>query len=899
MAQLKDLIVNGVCRVLGKVYSPEFVGKLTGNADTATSATKATQDESGNNIKSSYASSISISDHTITLKNKNGSSLGTVTVPDNNTDTKVTQTVTTSNASYPLLLAPNGQTATATTTSYFDSGVTLNPSTNTIAANISGSSASCTGNAATATKADKLTTARTISLTGASTGSTTFDGSGNVSIATTRRSCIVGQGTSTNTNPYYKFASYTSTVANDDRAITFKVHKGYGDNSTATGILTAHFRTKGTIGVFENAQMVWEYADSGIDPSKFFLCYKETSGTSLDIQLYVCVDGAYSFYHFDVLSEGSRSTNGSYWTLYSANSAGQSASLPEGYTVITSSFSTIKNNISGNAETATKASHFVAGTQTATTGSWTGNLTGVSALFDGLMIDYWLPTSGSGNVTLNLTLDSGSTTGALPVYINAITRCTTQISANNIIRMIYRDNITISGTSYSGWWITRAYDTNDFSQLRYENSKVYAGTNGIWNYSLIALDSNNQWQSFVTSSGTGTSKGINTTAKFKLEPQILYYARNNNATVGNLVSNTYSLYLAFPYLDLRYSCNCTTSQFTTNTPIYIECTIDNDGYFSITENCITQTLTTGYYYIYLGTTYSNAYQLSLSVSHPVYYYDGINLTDYNTHRMEVMANDITNSTMPITDFTGESNDLNTLIQSGVHAGFYQTDGNTLNTPYKAGVTNAVAGLILSYANSGTYGVQYAFISGKEITFSRTMNNGVISNWSTGFLPLTGGAVSGTIYPTTALGAQSGTTTNPWSYVYARYHMIYDENKVNCGGYQADTAGTTSTQGESYCIIGNNKETGTAGNSRGRVRLYNVNTGYTDIVSSSSTTNRTITLPNATGTVALMSNLNRTNSVQTANTAYTTYMARGIAANTTAMKASSTSLTNGCIYLQYQ
>lgn len=63
-----------------------------------------------------------------------------VKMPANpNVDTKVTQTVTTSNAAYPLLLAPSGQTATATTTSYFDSGVTLNPSTNTIAADISGS----------------------------------------------------------------------------------------------------------------------------------------------------------------------------------------------------------------------------------------------------------------------------------------------------------------------------------------------------------------------------------------------------------------------------------------------------------------------------------------------------------------------------------------------------------------------------------------------------------------------------------------------------------------------------------------------------------------------------------------------------------------------------------------
>lgn len=96
-------------------------------------------------------------------------------VGDINTDTntKVTQTVTTTNASYPLLLAPSGQTATTTTTSYFDSGVTLNPSTNTIAANVSGSSASCTGNAATATK---LATARTLTI--GNTGKS-FNGSAN------------------------------------------------------------------------------------------------------------------------------------------------------------------------------------------------------------------------------------------------------------------------------------------------------------------------------------------------------------------------------------------------------------------------------------------------------------------------------------------------------------------------------------------------------------------------------------------------------------------------------------------------------------------------------------------------------------------------------------------------
>lgn len=96
--------------------------------------------------KADYNKSItdlSVSGTTITYTKGDGST-GTITTQDKNTDTNVKQTVTTSNANYPLLLAPSGQTATKTTTSYFDSGVTLNPSTNTIAANISGNAASAT-----------------------------------------------------------------------------------------------------------------------------------------------------------------------------------------------------------------------------------------------------------------------------------------------------------------------------------------------------------------------------------------------------------------------------------------------------------------------------------------------------------------------------------------------------------------------------------------------------------------------------------------------------------------------------------------------------------------------------------------------------------------------------------
>lgn len=69
----------------GTIRATTFKGALSGNASTAT---KATQDEDGNNIKANYAASISISGRTITLKNKNGVQLGdTIDIPSDNTNT--------------------------------------------------------------------------------------------------------------------------------------------------------------------------------------------------------------------------------------------------------------------------------------------------------------------------------------------------------------------------------------------------------------------------------------------------------------------------------------------------------------------------------------------------------------------------------------------------------------------------------------------------------------------------------------------------------------------------------------------------------------------------------------------------------------------------------------------
>lgn len=70
------------------------------------------------------------------------------------TNTKMTQTVSTTSANYPLLLAPSGQTSTTTTTGYFGTKFQANPSTGVLTATTF--SGALSGNATTATTATKL-----------------------------------------------------------------------------------------------------------------------------------------------------------------------------------------------------------------------------------------------------------------------------------------------------------------------------------------------------------------------------------------------------------------------------------------------------------------------------------------------------------------------------------------------------------------------------------------------------------------------------------------------------------------------------------------------------------------------------------------------------------------------
>lgn len=200
------------------------------------------------------------------------------------------------------------------------------------------------------------------------------------------------------------------------------------------------------------------------------------------------------------------------------------------------------------------------------------------------------------------------------------------------------DGGTARVTTTNGCWrVINDYDSGNTYERLYTGGRFYAGETGCYPYSLIALDSTGRYSRFISDgSGTGTTKTINTTTKFAYPPNVMYYAANNTAAAGALVSS-YTAYEAFPGLDLRYSCNYVAADFATWKPVFIECTINSDGTWTPTSNSITQTLTAGNFYVYLGE--SSSYSLYFQAVNMMYYYNGTRLVSVNSKMLSAKAND--------------------------------------------------------------------------------------------------------------------------------------------------------------------------------------------------------------------------------------------------------------------
>ena len=281
----------------------------------------------------------------------------------------------------------------------------------------------------------------------------------------------------------------------------------------------------------------------------------------------------------------------------------------------------------------------VIGTQTASTGSWTGNIP-VPALYDGLTIMYYLPWAGSGNATLNLTLADGTTTGAINCYYGNTTRLTTHYSKGSNIIMTYYSagSIKIDGTvTTDNRWIANAnyVDGNNTYYLSNYYNYFVAGPNKIFPYTIVMQNADGRWESIVTSSSTGTSKARNTHG-FRLG-QLAYLNANSTYAENAKVGDNQISYHKSDLIDHRYSFNTAnnaTSGTVTKKPVYLVGTLNSsDGLFYLDTTWWTQTLPTsddGKLYIYLGDAY-DYYRMSFVVKNPIYKFENGKLQEFTQY----------------------------------------------------------------------------------------------------------------------------------------------------------------------------------------------------------------------------------------------------------------------------
>lgn len=251
-----------------------------------------------------------------------------------------------------------------------------------------------------------------------------------------------------------------------------------------------------------------------------------------------------------------------------------------------------------------KGIYVVKGTQSAKTGAWTGNID-VDALYDGLTILYYLPYAGSGNATLNLTLNNGQTTGAKNCYYNT-GRLTTHFGAGTNFVMTYwsAGSISVAGTATTDdrWIITAQYDTNNYDRLRYQQN-IKCGSTAIVAGNIIVGRDNY------------TYTHLKLGGAFRLDMPILYAA--GAIAVNKTGTNNY---VALPF-EIATTQSIT---FTAYAPVYLKGVMDGNTFTPDSTAAITQTIPTtedNKHYLLLGTAYSTS-ALYLLPDHTVFAYKG-------------------------------------------------------------------------------------------------------------------------------------------------------------------------------------------------------------------------------------------------------------------------------------
>ena len=254
----------------------------------------------------------------------------------------------------------------------------------------------------------------------------------------------------------------------------------------------------------------------------------------------------------------------------------------------------------------------VHGTQTETTASWTGVCDDIDELHDGLTILYWLPYTSANNVTLNLTIAKGVSTGPINCYYKGAIRLGTQYSAGDILLLTYKENVSINGVgSYTGWWAEADYNTDNYYSLTLSN-EVYCKSD-ITSGTLIVGDTSG-YEMLQNSKG------------FNINYPILYH--NGDVLAGGKTNVTETYYVGLVNPTLTF----TSVSLTPKSLVYIKGLIrDKSTFIPYEAELITSVAPItedGFYYMLLGYVGEDTSYVTLMPNHPIYYYTDGSLVQY-------------------------------------------------------------------------------------------------------------------------------------------------------------------------------------------------------------------------------------------------------------------------------
>ena len=315
-----------------------------------------------------------------------------------------------------------------------------------ITGNCSGSSGSCTGNAATATK---LATARTISAGDLEfQGSASFDGSGDIALNVTQHRCIVSVG-NTNNYPFHRIA-YTAIETGNyvDRGITFFVGREY--NGSGYGICRIIFRTNNASGGnTASCDVQWLVRTAGMPADTIQVGFNNTAAASY-VDVFYKANGTYASAICRVMSHSN-----------ARNSVGR------GFTIVAAS-TEVSNTTASNASTSTESYATIAAAGTSIRGKdYTSTITagdvgtvGTAAKLATARTINGVSFDGSANITVadstKLPLAGGSMTGDLKITTSTMNQI--RLIQGNYGVLLRNDGSnfyllqTASGSAEDGSW---------------------------------------------------------------------------------------------------------------------------------------------------------------------------------------------------------------------------------------------------------------------------------------------------------------------------------------------------------------------------------------------------------------------------------------------------------------